>query len=55
VRTLHDDELEDVPEHASRAAFIDGIAKVGDQLIILLDTDSLLDFALDDGTLELAA
>jgi len=54
VRTLDTAELDEVPEHASQAGFVDGIAKVGDQLIIMLEPDRLFGSALDD-TFALAA
>ena len=41
VRTLDEVELDEVPEHASQAGFVDGIAKAGDQLIVLLEPDRL--------------
>jgi purine-binding chemotaxis protein CheW len=55
VRTLDTSELDEVPEHASHAGFVDGIAKVGDRLIILLEPDRLFGSALDDGSFALAA
>ena len=48
-------ELDQVPEHASQAGFMDGIAKAGDQLIVLLEPDRLFGGALDTAALALAA
>jgi purine-binding chemotaxis protein CheW len=55
VRTLAAAELDSVPAHASEAGFIEGIAKVGDQLIVLLEPDRLFGSALEDGDFALAA
>ena len=55
VRTLDEVELDQVPEHASQAGFVDGIAKAGDQLIVLLEPDRLFGGALDPAGLALAA
>ncbi len=55
VRTVDEVELDQVPEHASHAGFVDGIAKAGDQLIVLLDPDRLFGGALDSAGLALAA
>ena len=55
VRTLDEAELDQVPEHASQAGFVDGIAKAGDQLIVLLEPDRLFGGALDTAGFALAA
>jgi purine-binding chemotaxis protein CheW len=55
VRTLQASELDDVPEYASQAGFVDGIAKVGDGLIVLLEPDRLFGEALDEQAVTLAA
>jgi purine-binding chemotaxis protein CheW len=55
VRTLDSAELDHVPDHASQAGFVDGIAKAGDQLIVLLEPDRLFGGALDVAGFALAA
>ena len=47
VRTLDASSLDVVPDFAAHAAFVDGVAKVGDRLILLLEPDSL--FAIELG------
>ncbi len=55
VRTLQASELDDVPEYAARAAFVDGIAKVDDGLIVLLEPDRLFGTAFDEESFAEAA
>lgn len=53
VRTLDESSLDVVPEFTAHAAYVDGVAKVGDRLILLLEPDSL--FAIELGTSYAAA
>jgi purine-binding chemotaxis protein CheW len=41
VRTLTADEVDEVPPTAGGAGFVDGVARVGDRLLVLLDPDAL--------------
>ena len=41
VQTLTDDLVDEVPPTAGCAAFVDGVARVGDRLLVLLDPDAL--------------
>jgi|1186.fasta_scaffold100700_2 purine-binding chemotaxis protein CheW len=54
VQTLTDDLVDEVPATAGCAAFLDGVARVGDRLLVLLDPDALFAGEFGDDLAEAA-
>jgi purine-binding chemotaxis protein CheW len=50
VQTLTDDDVDEVPPTARCAAFVGGVARVDDRLLVLLDPDALFAPELDELT-----
>ena len=54
VLTLDDADLDGVPDFAQHAHYVEGVAKVGDRLILLLQPDALFDVELGTAYAEAA-